>query len=204
MIEIPLCCTPNRLNSRPLKLLLIVLIARGVLIPAVGQANPSPAAQDKIRVILGEDTMVPGYQVTIPCELESPTEVQVGKIELEVTYPTAKTTFESVRRGLISDQIDAKIDFKVEVAATSGFSTIKMSVQPKQKTAIPAGFLFDMVFSISKDMATNDPPVVLKNSARVFPLADLSKPMSEVESKDGLIRVVAEPPPVSSCFFYMH
>lgn len=184
-------------------LVLAVVMLAGVSTPAATQAGAQ--GKDRVRVILGEDTMVPGYQVTIPCELETPAEVKAGRIELEVTFPTAKTTFDSIRRGLISDQIDARIDYQIQVSeANSGFSTVKLSIAPKEQIAIPSGFLFDLVFNISKEMATDDPPVVLKNKSRVYVLGDLSRPLPGVETQDGLIRVVAEPPPVTSCFFYMH
>ncbi|MBI2821177.1 MAG: hypothetical protein HYX74_03035 [Acidobacteria bacterium] len=168
------------------------------------QAQSESQGSSAIRVILGEDTMIPGYQVTIPCMLENPEDVEVGKIELEVAFPNAKTSFDSVRRGLISDQIGAEIQYDVQpLESNPAVSVVRLSIAPKEKVAIPEGFLFDLVFSINKDVAVNDPPVVLTNRARVFAL-DLLEPLDRVETQDGLIRVVAEPPPIASCFFYMH
>ena len=170
--------------------------------PVRGQAGPQP--REPVRVVLGEDTMIPGYQVTIMCELEAPESTPVGRLELEVTFPAAKVSFDGVRRGLISDQVDALITPAVQQGSEPGSTTLTVSFAPKEKVAIPQGFLFDLVFNISKEMSTNDPPVVLKNIARAYGLSDGTQPLPGVESKDGLIRVVAEPPPIASCFFYMH
>ncbi len=161
--------TFRRYDHRLIPVVLLFLPASILFLASSTYAQTNSPSSEAIRVILGEDTMVPGYQVTVPCELETVGDVKVGRIELKVTFPAAKISFDSIRRGLISDQIDAQISYEIEKNETdSAFSVIKLNIAPKENVSIPQGFLFDLVFVI------------------------------------GLIRVVAEPPPVASCFFYMH
>ena len=168
-----------------------------------GQGD-STRSQDTI-VALGEDTMVPGYPVTIPVELKAVGLSSVGKIELEVTVPTAKVSFDGIRPGIVADQINAEIGSDVqEVVGESGRSVIKVTVAPKKGVAIPPGFLFDFVFRVSKEMSAADPPVVLKSKVQVYGTGEGAGLLSNVETKDGLIRVVPVPSAVTSCFFYMH
>ncbi|MDA2932817.1 hypothetical protein MYX82_00585 [Acidobacteria bacterium AH-259-D05] len=158
-----------------------------------------------VRVDLGQDRMIPGFNVTVPCFLEAPGNVKVGKIELEVTFPHDKVSFEHIRRGLISDQINAEITSQVQVSeVASALSIVKISITSGETIPIPSGFLFDLVFKIGPEVPMDSPPVVLENSSRTYRWSDPTEVLPGVEGQDGLIEVVSEPPPVAACLFYMH
>lgn len=156
----------------------------------------------KIRVILGEDVMVPGYKVTIPVVLEIADGSRVGPLEIEVSVPSAKVSFDGIRPGFVADQVGAEITYAVEERGP--LSVVNIRMVPKESAAVPPGFLFDLVFNIGKAMSTADPPVVLGNKASAYDADRPSQALAGVGSKDGLIRVIAEPTGIASCFFYMH
>lgn len=158
-----------------------------------------------VRVDLGEDLTIPGLVVTVPCFLRASSDVGVGKIEMEVTFPHEQVSFEHVRRGLISDQIQAEITSEVQASMEDPeLSTIKLSITPGETIPIPPGFLFDLVFRISPELPMESPPILLQNLSRAYRFSESPELLANVESQDGLIRVSSEPPPVAACFFFMH
>ena len=186
-----------RYSSFPAALLLVSVLATSVEIRAQGV--------EPVRVDLGEDRMIPGYTVTVPAFLRAPFDVEVGKIELEVTFPNQPISFQHVRNGLISDQIKAEITSEVRESQedpTRSIATIV--VTPGESIPIPSGFLFDLVFLIGADELMDSPPIVLENQPRAYSFSESSQLLPNVEGDNGLVRVVSEAPPVASCFFYMH
>ena len=186
--------------SLRLPLSLLVLVG---LMPAY--AGMRPQTPEPVRVDLGEDRMLPGFAVTVPCFLSGTAEVEVGKIEMEITFPHEQVTFEHIRRGLISDQIKAKITTEVQVSEVDpALSVIKLSLTAGEASPIVPGFLFDLVFKIDPDVPMDSPPILLGNESRVYTFSDSPEAVENVESQDGFILAVSEAPPVVSCFFYMH
>ena len=184
--------------SLRLPLSLLVLVG---MMPAY--AGMRPQTLEPVRVDLGEDRMLPGFAVTVPCFLSGPVEVEVGKIEMEITFPHEQVVFEHVRRGLISDQIKAEITTEVRISEVDpALSVIKLSLTAG--TPIFSGFLFDLVFKIDPNVPMDSPPIVLVNQTRVYTFSDSPELVENVESQDGFILAVSEAPPVVSCFFYMH
>ncbi len=183
------------LNVTLLGLLLFTPISAGIRSQTV----------ELVRVDLGEDLTIPGLVVTVPCFLRASSDVGVGKIEMEVTFPHEQVSFEHVRRGLISDQIQAEITSEVQVSMEDPeLSTIKLSITPGETIPIPPGFLFDLVFKIDPSVPMDSPPILLENQSRVYTFSDSPELVENVESQDGFILAVSEAPPVVSCFFYMH
>ena len=186
--------------SLPLPICLLLLV---LMMPAYSGMRSQ--ALEPVRVDLGEDRMIPGFAVTVPCFLKGSGEVVVGKIEMEVTFPHEQVTFEHVRRGLISDQIKAEITSEVQVSEVDpALSIIRLSLTPGEAIPIFPGFLFDLVFKIGPDVPMDSPPILLKNQSRVYTFGDSPELVENVESQDGFILVVSEAPPVVACFFYMH
>ena len=183
--------------------LLLLLLALAGLMPA--NAGMRSQTLEPVRVDLGEDRMLPGFAVTVPCFLSGPADVEVGKIEMEITFPHGQVAFEHVRRGLISDQIKAEITTEVQISEVDpALSVIKLSVTAGGATPIFPGFLFDLVFKIDPTVPMDSPPIVLVNQTRVYTFSDSPELVENVESQDGFILAVSEAPPVVSCFFYMH
>jgi hypothetical protein len=148
---------------------------------------------------------MPGYTVTVPAFLTAPLNVEIGKIELEVTYPNQPISFQHVRRGLISDQIDAQITSEVRESPEDPTRSIaSIILTPGKNIPIPPGFLFDLVFLIGPDEPMDSPPIVLENQPKVYGFNQTSQLLPNVTGENGRVRVVSEAPPVASCFFYMH
>ena len=186
--------------SLRLPLSLLVLVGS---MPAY--AGMSSQTLEPVRVDLGEDRMLPGFAVTVPCFLSGPADVEVGKIEMEITFPHEQVAFEHVRRGLISDQIKAEITTEVRISEVDpALSVIKLSLTAGEAIPISPGFLFDLVFKIDPNVPMDSPPIVLVNQTRVYTFSDSPELVENVESQDGFILAVSEAPPVVSCFFYMH
>ncbi len=181
---------------------LFLLVLAG-LMPAY--AGMSSQTLEPVRVDLGEDRMLPGFAVTVPCFLSGPADVEVGKIEMEITFPHEQVSFEHVRRGLISDQIKAEITTEVQVSEVDpALSVIKLGLTPGEAIPVFPGFLFDLVFKIDPNVPMDSPPILLGNQSRVYTFGDSPELVENVESQDGFILAVSEAPPVVSCFFYMH
>jgi len=179
------------------------LLALAGLMPAY--AGISSQTLEPVRVDLGEDRMLPGFAVTVPCFLRGNGNIEVGRIEMEITFPHEQVTFEHIRRGLISDQIKAKITTEVQVSEVDpALSVIKLSLTAGEASPIVPGFLFDLVFKIDPDVPMDSPPILLGNQSRVYTFSDSPEAVENVESQDGFILAVSEAPPVVSCFFYMH
>ena len=185
-----------------LRLLFSLLVLVG-LMPAY--AGMSSQTLEPVRVDLGEDRMLPGFAVTVPCFLSGPADVEVGQIEMEITFPHEQVAFEHVRRGLISDQIKAEIITEVQISEVDpALSVIKLSLTAGEAIPIFPGFLFDLVFKINPNVPMDSPPIVLGNQSRVYTFSDSPEAVENVESQDGFILAVSEAPPVVSCFFYLH
>ncbi len=183
--------------------LLLSLLALTWLMPTY--AGMRSQNLEPIRVDLGEDRMLPGFAVTVPCFLSGPADIEVGRIEMEITFPHEQVAFEHVRKGLISDQIKAEIITEVQVSDEDpGLSVIKLTLTPGEATPIRPGFLFDLVFKIDPNVPMDSPPILLENQSRVYTFSDSPEAVENVESQDGFILAVSEAPPVVSCFFYMH
>ncbi len=186
--------------SLHLPLSLLVLVG---MMPAY--AGMRPQTLEPVRVDLGEDRMLPGFAVTVPCFLRGSDEVKVGRIEMEITFPHEQVTFEHIRRGLISDQIKAEITTEVQISEVDPtLSVIKLSLTAGEGIPIFPGFLFDLVFKIDPNVPMDSPPILLENQSRVYTFSDSPEAVENVESQDGFILAVSEAPPVVSCFFYMH
>ena len=185
-----------------LRLPLFLLVLAGLMPAYAGMRSQN---MEPVRVDLGEDRMLPGFAVTVPCFLSRPADIEVGRIEMEITFPHEQVTFEHVRRGLISDQIKAEITTEVQVSEVDpALSIIRLSLTPGEATPTFPGFLLDLVFKIDPDVPMDSPPILLKNQSRVYTLGDSPEPVENVETQDGFIFAVSEAPPVVSCFFYMH
>ncbi len=193
---------PNPPFGYSLRLFLSLLALPGLMPTYAGMR---PQALEPVRVDLGEDRMLPGFAVTVPCFLSGPAEVEVGRIEMEITFPHGQVTFEHVRRGLISDQIKAEITTEVQISEVDpALSVIKLSFTAGEASPIFPGFLFDLVFKIDPNVPMDSPPIVLGNQSRVYTFNESPEAVENVESQDGSILAVSEAPPVVSCFFYMH
>ena len=149
--------------------------------------------------------MIPGYTVTVPVFLRVPIDSEVGRIEMDITFANQSISFQHVRKGLISDQIDAEITSEVrETQEDPTRSIARIIITPGESIPIPSGFLFDLVFLIGSDVPMDSPPIVLSNQPTVYGFSQSSELLPNVEGDNGLVRVVSEAPPVASCFFYMH
>ena len=124
---------------------------------------------------------------------------------MEVTFPNQPISFQHVRKGLISDQINAEITSEVrESREDPTLSIARIIVTPGESLPIPSGFLFDLVFLIGPDQPMDSPPIVLENQPKAYRFSESTELLPNVEGDNGLVRVVSEAPPVASCFFYMH
>ena len=160
---------------------------------------------EPVRVDLGEDGMIPGFSVTVPVFLRVPIDIDVGRIEMDITFANQPISFQHVRRGLISDQINAEITSEVRESPEDPTRSIaEIVITPGEGIPIPSGFLFDLVFLIGRDVPMDSPPIVLENYPRAYSVSQPSELLPNVEGDNGLVRPTSEAPPVASCFFYMH
>jgi hypothetical protein len=145
----------------------------------------------------------PGASVIIPVILKISDKVDLGALELEVSFPNTLVTFQEVRKAIGADASNAKVASSVENDATdTEKSIVKVSITSEPGMWIPTSTVVDLVFKVD-DEAPLDAVAILQPQFQATTAGDNPSPISPTEVDNGEIGV-GETTLVFSCFFYMH
>ena len=160
--------------------------------------------QPEVHVDLGMimDTFLPGDQVSVPIILVTRNEPQVGKISLEVAYPSELISFVEATLGSGAEAAGAEVRTQVVESADSegseGGNRKILRLEISASRVIPQGLLLNLTFVMSEQMAIN----------HEIPLENLKQTVHSLDGQEirarGLGGTIAPIEAIPACFFYMH
>ena len=150
---------PTKILSR-VSIIAISMLFAGLIPVAAAQSKDwrhEPAADPKItQISLGNTYNTPGTFVVVPIYFKPADGVQVGRLKLEVDFPSAYLKFEKLERGIAADI--GVVDLSSEVTAyknDQGEETSKLtlvgSLASKESPAkgLASGLLANLTFRIN-------------------------------------------------------
>ena len=181
---------------------LLVALAAGVVSPALAARQ----AGEETKLTLGESSGLPGASVTVPLTLSAAESVNVGSVEMRLTYPKAQLTFNKVEPSGLSLGVDAKAEATVENGPDPKSSTVRVTLSTPPGEAgvrkpLPLGLLGYLGFTIAKT-AKPETTISLVNVAAAATTDSEPRPIAPLAFANGKIKVTTRPVP--ACFFYMH
>ncbi len=185
---------------RLLSLTVLLAVGESGMVQWSVQAQNEPTA---MSLDLGMGQGTPGASVVIPVILKVSSDVDLGALELEVSFPNALVTFQEVRNAIGADASNAEVSSSVEDDATDKEqSIVKVSVTAEPGMWIPTSTVVDLIFKVD-DEAELDAVAILQPQFQATTAGDNPGPISPTEVDPGEIGV-GETTLVFSCFFYMH
>jgi len=169
--------------------------------------------QPGVNVDLGiiMDSFLPGDHVLVPITLVTRNEPQVGKISLEVAYPSELISFVEATLGSVAEAAGAEVRTQlVESADSAGTETETRPDEPQDlerkilrleisaSSVIPQGLLLNLTFEMSEQIAINH-EILLEN----LKLTAQSLDGQDIRAR-GLGGAIAPIEAIPACFFYMH
>ncbi len=185
---------------RLLSLTVLLAVGASGMVQWSVQAQNEPTA---MSLDLGMGQGTPGASVVIPVILKISDDVDLGALELEVSFPNTLVTFQEVRNAIGADASNAEVSSSVENDATdTEKSIVKVSVTAEPGMWIPTSTVVDLVFKVD-DEAQLDAVAILQPQFQATTAGDNPGPISPTVVDPGEIGV-GETTLVFSCFFYMH
>ena len=102
---------------------LLVALAAGVVPPALAARQ----AGEETKLTLGESSGRPGASVTVPLTLSAAESVNVGSVEMRLSYPKAQLTFNKVEPSGLSLGVGARAEATVENGPDPKSSTVRIT-----------------------------------------------------------------------------
>ncbi len=178
----------------------VAAIVLGACVIAAGQdSTETPTTVDA-----GFDSGVLGKRVLVSLTLTAPDGVRVGMTANEVTFPRNLLHFDEALPGLSAGLVGADVAATVRTDDQRADNTVvEVTVTGKKGSAIPNGVVAILAFTLAEN-APPDKTVTLPNRARAMSADDPPRPIQPVSGKAGEVEMLAAPPTIISCFFYMH
>jgi hypothetical protein len=176
----------------------------GALLSGLTLVSLFSQGQPGVNVDLGMimDSFLPGDQVSVPIILVTRNEPQVGKISLEVAYPSELISFVEVTLGSGAEAAGAEVRTQVVESADSAEienadrKILRLDISASR--VIPQGLLLDLTFEMSEQIAINH-EILLENLKQTAQSVD----GQEIRAR-GLGGAIAPIEAIPACFFYMH
>ena len=166
----------------------------------LAQATSPESTHVTVSPVIG----LPGDEVSLPIYLETAPGVEVGSIDVEITFPHNKLTFLNARQSFLATAAGGRLTGEVESRddgkAQSMVRWLIETAPGESRRALPDGQLGFVAFEISNEtpMSTK---IHLETTVRVMDLEDPAGPVEPVVTHDGEITVGNL---LFACFFYMH
>lgn len=155
------------------------------------------------RLSLGITSGTSESEVEVPFKLALPARTAIGRIEAQITFPTAALSFEKVA-GYRVTQNEVKVEAKLQEAPgkdPGDQRVLALSVETGAgDRPLPEGVLASVVFKVARD--TKPDVLALDLQAKAFALSD-RREINPVEVYGGRISIQT-PEAFYACFFYMH
>lgn len=152
---------------------------------------------------LGESAAPAGSPVVAPLTLSAAGGLEIGAVEVRLTFPTALLTFEKIEPSGLSLAVDAVVqaEVKAEPGGQSSTLLVKVFTAPGSGKALPSGLLAYVGFKIHES-AKPETSIALALAAEALTAGEPRQPVTPVAAANATIKVAR--PPVPACFFYMH
>lgn len=168
----------------------------------VGSAIARQSAESTV-LSLGEASASPGEPIVVPLTLSPAESVDVGTVEVRLTYPTAVLSFVKSEPSGLALGTDATLEAEVTAASDAKSSVLHVSVSAASGSGkpLPAGPLTYLTFKVSAE-AKPETPIAMMVTATAFTAGTPRRAVEPLVAPNPKITVAA--PPVTACFFYMH
>jgi hypothetical protein len=150
-----------------------------------------------VSVKLGMGIASPGEHALVPVTLSAGPASKVGRIFLEVSFPSQFISFNSATQAAAAESL--QFDIKTDLEKTDGEHVLRIELS--SSSPFPQGDLIELQFDVSQEALPN----------QEFSLKSLEQkvetPQGEVleaRGSDGLIIVAIFGEAIPACFFYMH
>ncbi len=174
------------------------------LLPGLMMVSLFSQGEPAVNVDLGMivDSFSPGDQVSVPITLVIRNEPQVGKISLEVAYPSELISFVEATLGSGAKAAGAEVRTElVESTDSEGTERVDRTILRLEifaSNVIPQGLLLNLTFEMSEQIAINH-EILLEN----LKLTAQSLDGQNIRAR-GLGGAIAPIEAIPACFFYMH
>lgn len=170
--------------------------------PAPGPERPQQSASET-KITLAESAAQAGSPVVAPLTLAAPDGVEIGAVEVRLTFSNALLAFEKIEPSGLALAVDAVVQAEVKATPDARSSTLHARVftAPGSGRALPSGPLAYLAFRIS-DSAKPETSITLVHTAEALTASEPRQRVEPLAAANATITVAR--PPVPACFFYMH
>ncbi len=177
--------------------------------PRNSQDNTPIDAKTTTRVALGNNSGAPGASVPIPIYFIPAEGVEVGRLQLDVTFVSVNMKFDKLDPGLAAELGKLKLASDVKLGKNDkGVETSTVTVlvslpsDPPPDKGIRSGLLGYITLRIS--MTDRPAKISLHGSAEAAEL-ESGKPLKNVRTSDAEVEILAPGQlPAIACFFFTH
>jgi hypothetical protein len=188
-----------------LKRLLWILPAVLIISETVWGQKPAPPDPRLVTIRINRTAGPPDSRVSAQLALTAAQAgAKIGRLQAELTFPTALLTFGAAETSGLSDGVSATLKTETRADARDAATThlfVSLSTLESSKQPFPDGVLAYLIFHISKDakLATSIP---VRMSATAISVDTPPKPVQPMTVQGNNVEVSAEA--IIHCFFYMH
>jgi cohesin domain-containing protein len=185
--------------------LIVTVVSSPVAAQLRSQFDTRPVApRDIARISLGSANGEPGDIVSTPLAFSPPSSMQIGSVEVTITFDSTNLHFEKAEPGP-NVNLASEIHMNTsETGAGQSVLTIRASVPAGTAKGIPRGTLGDLKFRIDESAAPVFVTVKLNPPAKVTEIGSKT-PLSfdRVRTSDAEIFISAVGG-LPGCFFFTH
>ena len=159
------------------------------------------------RVALASTAGTPGTSVVVPVYFTPAEGVEVGSLQLDVSFVSVNLKFEKVERGPAAESGNLDLTAQVkseknEKGIESSKLTILTSFPEPPKKGIPTGLLAYLTFRIGGDVKASS--ISLTTSAEAKPIGS-DTILKQLRTFDTKVEILAPGTlPLTACFFFSH
>lgn len=180
------------------------VIISAVLTATLASSSERPQqAGGETMVSVGESAAQAGSPVVAPLTLAAPGGVEIGAVDVRLTFPTALLTFEKIEPSGLALAVDAVVQAEVKAEPDGKSSTlhVKVFTAPASGRSLPSGPLAYLAFKVS-ETAKPETSIALVHAAEALTTGEPRQQVRPLTAAKAAIKVAR--PPVPACFFYMH
>ncbi len=168
------------------------------------QSTGESPAQAKAVVQVGSVQAQSGSTVVIPVSLATSGDVQIGAVEVKISFPPKWLKYKSTVAGAAGSEAGVKVG--ADETPSNDETVLRLTITLPPGGAVerlPNGVLADVSFDIAPEAEVGS--IILKNTATAWSPGDAKRAVTTVTAEDGWLDVEGEQKvKVFGCFFYMH
>lgn len=174
--------------------------------PAKGPASSAGESKNTTKIQLASNSGPPGTAVVLPIYFTPEQGVEVGRVKLQVIFPSANLKFEKIERGIaknveLSSNVSvSKSDKGVQMTTVTVIASVSSSESARK------GLAAGMIGALDLRISPKAPHGII-NLRTVAEAAELEtdRPLKNVRGGSAKVDVAwVDAPPSVTCFFFSH